>query len=315
MDSPLKLLIYGVAAATIIFIIYNIFIMPPTDTEKEIKKGIEFAHGNIGKLYSKEIYFKEGFSLKAQNMETPILNIRFECSNLETCSGQKIKIEPKTIIAKSTFSTMAHFRCKPLRLGATQIIDDCTAYFGDKPGNIEIQNVIMPNNPKQKETIKFSFELANNGKITAAKVNYEILFYFIREEGEEKKEILSQNILGEIKEINPNEKHAIARQIILPQAGNYIVKIIANSEDAGFAEWEKEIIVEQSTDTKCTATKKGKTILEEGMCKTYYECEGCEFGYECASKWKEKGIETENAEVYANNIKIISQPINGECKN
>jgi hypothetical protein len=288
--------------------------MPHTETEKEIKKGIDLAHGNIGKLYSKEIYFKEGFSLKAKNMETPIINIRFECSDFQTCSGQKIKIEPKNINAKTTFSTMAHFRCKPLKLGGTQIIDDCTVYFGDKPANIEIQNVIIPNNAKQKETIKFSFELANNGKITAAKLNYEILFYFIIKEGEEKKEILAQNILGEINEINPNEKYTIARQIILAKAGNYIVKIIANSEDAGIAEWEKEIFVEQSTNTKCTATKKGKTILEEGICKTYYECEGCEFGYECASKWREKGIETENAEVYATNIKVISQPTNGECK-
>lgn len=306
MDSPLKLIVISISAVIVIGIIYNFFINQTQEAGREIKKGIEYAESNLNTLTTKQIKFKKNEAYDAKIFEEAGRNVRFKCSSMETCVGEKLKITTKQIQAKDDYYVNTYFRCVDKK-----VMNDCVVYFGHEPANLQIERIILPEETEKNNEVNLEFAITNKGETPSAMINYEIKVFVERKENNEKKSILKQNYQGSIEELKAKESKTIKQKITLTYAGNYTIEIVAENEEAGVSKVRKMLLVKES-DNNCKATIKGESVLVEGKCKTPYYCENCEFAYQCSAKWVEKGIIA--TEIYKEVVYEEKEAENGKCK-
>lgn len=311
MWSPIKLLITALVAAAIIYIALGFFGSgDDTLTFQELKKGFDYAELNEGKMLEAQLPFKKGSVFSAKNLDTKTRNARFECASPYICQGNKIEVSARRIAANETEKTLAYFRCK-----TKTELKDCVAYIGGKPANTEILRLNFPEKLTRNQNVTLSFELNNNGSLDALDLGHEIKIYSKKRENGEEKRVLILNFPGRTWKLPKGESKIIVQQLRIGSPGMYSLEVVAEGEDAGIALTQKSFEVTDAISGSCIALEKGKTAMENGVCRTEHTCSGCEFGFECSSKWVEKGLKkSEIKQAYPTGVYTEKEALNGECK-
>src|SRR3989344_1185939 len=308
-NSPLKLLVTIIVAAALIYLAIGYFAPPNDKNLDEVKNGLAYAQANEGELHKIELFLQKDFALKGSLLDDPSRSVRFECTSSQTCSADGIEIDPRQVFVTEQGPHEIYFRCKN-----EGEIDDCVIYFGQEPAQLLIERVNVTKSAKRGEVVSISFEIKNTGNLTAHDLTHEVKIYLKnKDENGRQIELLSQNFTGTIETLLRNESTTILRQFSPTGPGKYSVKIIADGEISGRSVAEDEFEVIESISQSCTATSIGKTTLENGVCKTEHLCSGCEFGFECSTKWKERGIEN-ISESFPNTAYTQKEPIDGQCQ-
>src|SRR3989344_4701043 len=198
--SVLRLLIYTVVAAAIIYIIISFFSAPPLTNEEAFEKGLDYSEGNLGKsqLYTLRLSKDSGYG--AANLDSPTRNVRFECTSAETCFGAHISIKPRILSILDDTVADAYFRCV-----YKETLNDCVIYFGQAPAQIEISGVSMDGNVGRGDNVSVSFDVKNAGNLDALELKTEIKIYERKKEGGEEILVLTQEVSGKIDKIPRGE--------------------------------------------------------------------------------------------------------------
>ncbi|HIH10191.1 MAG TPA: hypothetical protein HA254_06010 [Candidatus Diapherotrites archaeon] len=295
----------------LVYIVSGYFWIDSAKSSVEIAKALDYAQSKDGGLYYKAIAFRNGDALRAELLDSAARNVRFECSGAECSSGVRMDVDERHLSVKSQVLEDAYFRCKEKGL-----ISDCVMYIGEKPAQLELENIAVPQRGGRGETLRVSFEVKNSGMLNALDSEYSIKVYQ-KVPGEwEEKEILKQEYYGRVEKLAKGESKGIAQQFTLNAPGKYILKIVAHGEDAGQAKSEAQLEVFEQVASGCRAVAKGRTITETGRCLTEHLCEGCEFAFECSSRWIEEGIRPESigGDATARMVYVQSPLEGGECK-
>ncbi len=299
-----------VVAAVLIYIAAGYFLQGNDAAIKEIRNSLDYAEANEGKLHNIQAALKAGTGLSGKGFDTASRSVRFECSSSASCAGTSMKIGPRSVSVSADVLENIYSRCK--KKGG---ISDCVLYFGEKPANLEIRAVSLPEKLSLKQAASLSAEIVNNGSLDAVDAGYAVKIYRKRSENNKETLLLAQDFSGKIGRLGPDVSMKISQQLSPDLSGKYLVKIIAEGEDSGIAFSEKEFEVSDAVAQSCSATQKGSTSLEGGKCRTQHLCSGCEFGFECSTRWQQKGLTSAQIkESSPGGVYTEKEPVNGECK-
>ncbi len=303
-----QLIAFAIVAGILIYLAMGFFQPSDAKTLHDLRNGVDFAEQHTGNAQKAEIAYGKGFSLNAANLDSPSRSVRLECSSADTCSQEKMALQPRLMMAKEQALMNTYFRCKNKGL-----INDCVIYFGEKPAQLEIQNVVF--GEPESGPGHVTFEVKNSGELDAVDSIYSVKVYSKEKLGSETKDVLRSEIRGLLNKIVPGQVQGIRHQIESPRAGKYALKIEVDGEDAGSQAWEKDFRIADTVSGSCAAQEKGATTLFNGICRTQYTCTGCGGGgAECSLRWIERGLaENEIAETYSTGIYVEKPAVNDSC--
>ena len=98
--------------------------------------------------------------------------------------------------------------------------------------------------------------------------------------------------------------------------GSFELEITVAGDEAGFETKTEEFTVTNAQSfSECTPTAKGDTFFDgqNNECLTYYQCEKCNFVFECRQAWEQKETAKEFADGSKEYALEIMQPVNGQC--
>lgn len=302
-----QLIVVAVVAGILIYIAMGFFQPSEAKALEDLRNGVDYAEQHTGNIQKAEIAYRKGFSLSAANLDSASRNVRLECSSAETCSQEKMVLQPRLMMAKEQALMNTYFRCKNKGL-----INDCVIYFGEKPAQLEIQNVVFSEPKNGPGTI--TFEVKNSGELDAVDSVYSVKVYSKEKLDSATKQVLKSEVRGLLNKIVPGQVQGIRHQLELPPAGRYALKIEADGEDAGNQVWEKDFNIAETISSGCAAQEIRAATLSNGVCRTQYTCTGCPSGAECSLRWMEKGISSgEIAETYSTGVYVEKPAVNGSC--
>jgi len=284
--SAFRLLIIAIAAIALLAVLLNYFFFPQSDPIIEIMEKLDFVEANMGTLASEEIIYTHNFSVRGSSLDSPTRSVRFECSSPETCLSDKIITEPRKIVINQYMPLLTHFRCT-----RKELINDCVVYLGGKPANLEVKIISFTEQPRAGENISLEFQTSNTGSLDAIDLFYSVEVFLKQKEGTQENLILKREIFGEIEKLIPEESKTNLHQFSIDNTGDYALILKVSGEDAGEAAQVREFRVQTGTNLKCRTNGSETPFLEGEMCRTEYSCTGCETAFECASAWRQEGIE------------------------
>ena len=302
MNSAFRLVVIAAITLAILFVAFNLFVYPDDDTITELKNGLAFAEANEGISHKIELALKKDFVARADLLDTVDRSVRFEC-NSDDCTGDVASISPRSLIFKQQKLMDVYFRCK-----RKELIQDCVIYFGEQPAQVRLKLIGFPDIIKNGETTIIGFQVDNAGLLDALGLNYEVLIFRKNSEADL---LLVEEFRGVIDKLARAQSKTIFEQFSLNSAGQYILRISVEGEDAGFAFVEKEFNITGSISPNCKALSEGKTFLNGDVCRTEYSCTGCQHAYECTARWTENGLE--NVENGSKEKAYIETESDGSC--
>ena len=166
MDSVLKLLITAIASVALIAVIYTMFVVPADDPSLLIKKQLETAQVELGKIQQIQlITYSKDYALQGKTFDDRGRSLAFECNNEDMCCLKnekcgEIEWDERVITFKKKQPVETISRCF-LEEG----IFVCRVYFGQEPAQIEITKIIAKNNLELNQGNEFpiSVKLKNSG--------------------------------------------------------------------------------------------------------------------------------------------------------
>ncbi len=307
MISIFKLVIAVIITIIVLSIVFNLFPPQEQDALANLRAGLDFAEANENELHHAEIFFKQNFAASGKLFDGPTRNVRFECSNTETCGSGKAIITARTMIINEQMLIDVYFRCKK-----QGIISDCVIYLGEQPSKIEATLIGYGEKVLLGEPNQVVFKVENTGLLDAVNIAYDGIVFEKKSVNGEEQLLAVDEFSGTIDRLTQGNSKTITEQFTLNASGKYLLRITVDGEDAGRDTIEEELNVERQISASCNAVAKGTTFLENGMCRTEYTCTGCEFGYECAVQWEKNGL-TELEIGDKEKVYTEKEPVNGSC--
>ncbi|HZX20713.1 MAG TPA: hypothetical protein VFF13_06925 [archaeon] len=307
MDAPFKLIVIAIITILILAIALNLFPENSEETLKKIGNAIDFAEAREGQIHSISIQLKKDLSFRGELFDNAGRSVRFQCSSPETCAGERITINQRTVSSHETYYENLHFRCVK-----KEIIHDCAVYFGENPAQLETTIISAPENANVGEIKKIAFQTKNIGNLNAIDLSYNAIFFQKKIENGEETMLARKIIENQMKNLSPGESETVFIEFTPEFAGEYTLEIFVEGKESGFGTVKTEFLVQEGIPTTCIATNQGNTFLENNSCKTEYECSGCSFGYQCAERWRERGIQGIEG-VAAGKAISQKEPQNGSC--
>ncbi len=279
--TPFRMAIMAVVTIILIYLALTLFVFPESDFIKEMNKGLTYSQENLGKSYSKQVFYPKGLGVTAkESFDTPQRVVSFQCNKASICFGEFISVEERGIFINGQFTATTSFRC--IYSGNLYV---CRIYIGERPAQM-IFKVIDLN--VEKDELRLSIE--NTGNIDASDAKTTIKIYkkdLIA--GSWVKTLYSEPITKEINSLKKGEEKQVLFELGITENGLYVVEFKTEAVDAGFDQnsVEFEVTGREVVET-CIAKEKGETSLVEGKCRTKYLCEGCNHSFECKMLWQEK---------------------------
>ena len=292
--SPFRLLIYAIAALTILFLFFNYFLIyffPSSVTAEKIHEFLDIAETQDGQYISKQIAFSQNETLAAKAFDTSARSVSFRClSGTECCTVSeptqscKVAVSPRNISFLKIGTVKMNFRC-----GLEHNIFDCKVFIGGEPAQLTFSNLEIPKKIDLSQgTPIITAEVENTGQLPAKNVLLTIRVYSLSDIGEK---TLHTSPVDDIKaELNAGEKHTFTVPLPTQFAGDYEVQLTLSGEEAGTDRTEETISVTgTSLSSDCTPTTPDAPYLSGTECITHYNCTDCDFSAECKIVWERQG--------------------------
>lgn len=294
MDSVMKILVTTIAAAALVAVIYMMFVIPADDPGMLIKKQLEIAQVELGKIQQiKMMEYSKDYALQGKTFDVRGRSVAFECNNENMCCMKdekcgEIEWDERLITFRKKQPAETISRCF-LEEG----IFVCRVYFGQEPAQIEIEEIIAEENLDISIGNEFpvSVKMKNSGSSVMPYGSVDMKLYQWQTQFDKSKLVFITQINQPITVMNPDEE--ITKKFIFnPEtSGKYEIHIKAEGENSGF--WEKiiEFNVTGIPVNDCKIKRAEVEIScdnESGKEKQRYYCENCKFGFECKEAWEKE---------------------------
>jgi hypothetical protein len=290
MDGPMKMLVYAIATAMIISLLY-IFVFPlafpPQNSVALIERNLTASETGLGKGFSVEITAGQGNGFTGETFDSSTRNVIFNCNSASQCCPQGeecgLAVEWNSRVIKSNKNTavMATTRCKK-ELGLYL----CTIYFGEKPAQIEIDSFGAPQSiDLGKESLSFEVAFSNTGEQEAFKteVSAEIFRRYLVQGNWVEQKVENASKAYQFGGLKHDETRAERIIVPLNENGDFRAVIRASGLEAGFDERAVEFSTTGATG-QCYALYCDQPRLIEEKCAARCYCENCLYGSACAEK-------------------------------
>ncbi|MFH1239605.1 MAG: peptidoglycan DD-metalloendopeptidase family protein [Candidatus Diapherotrites archaeon] len=292
MDSVMRLLVVAIAAAALIAVIYLMFVVPADDPGQLIKKQLETAQVELGKIQQIQILeYTENYAMQGELFDDRGRSVAFECNNENLCciKGEKcgeIEWDERLIAFKKKRPVETISRCF-LEEG----IFVCRVYFGKGPAQVEITEVVTEDtlDLSQRTAFPVSVKIKNSGNSIMTYGSIEMKLYQWQTQFENSKLIFITQESQPLTVMNPGNEFTRDFTFNPETSGEYEIHIRAEGENAGF--WEKtiEFNVTGIPASDCsTIDDEGEIVCDPqtNKIKEKYYCDKCEFGFECEKLWE-----------------------------
>ncbi len=293
--NAFQLFITAIIAGAVLYFV-GTFIAPlfsPTvDLGQETKAILVQAQADLGQTKSIFLSLKQGQTLDARNLDEQTRSVAFTCNGPECCPfidncKEPFSVTPERILVNQSSKTNLSARCQTVNQ-----IHACKVYVGKLPGQVVLQNISIPDTLEinGKKTLNATGIIYNSGEVPASNiiVRLEMLQNQLIEETETLVVIDSEE--ETIETISAKGKTPLDLTILVQQPGNYVVRVIAQAEDAGFASEEKTLLVSGEPFSLChrDLTKEESAYFDtfDNRCRKKVYCASCDFTYECRHAWQ-----------------------------
>lgn len=288
----MKLLVVAIATAALVAVIYMMFVIPADDPGTLIKKQLETAQVELGKIQQIQMMeYSKGYMLQGKTFDVRGRSVAFECNNENICCMKdekcgEIEWDERLIAFKKKRPVETISRCF-----LEENIFVCRVYFGQEPAQIEIEEVIAEENLNISIGNKFpvSVKIKNSGSSIIPYGSIELKLYQWQTQFEKSKLVFITQISQPITVMNPDEE-VVKEFVFNPEtSGKYEIRIKAEGENSGF--WEKTIEFEVTgipVSDCSTVDDEGELICDPTTkkLKEKYYCQNCNFGFECENVWE-----------------------------
>ena len=286
-STTFRFFIYAIVVLAVIALIYTFFIVKPGDPVEEMGKAIAYSQSNLGKSYTKEVFFPLDFSVSAErSLDDSMRNVSFHCFDTTVC-GKVLDVTPKRVTSLKEGVVKITSRCN-----YAYTVFECKIYFGLPPaqssiGEAEIPAVVDAAAQEPKIEIK----ITNIGSQTAANVFLTVELYKKELVDNEDRELLYSEmpVTEFVETLAPNEERSFSVPLKINRNGEFVVRYRVEGLESGYEEGKAEFkVVNAPEEQICFVSNIGETYLsiDRGLCETQFFCSGCETAAECAYKWQ-----------------------------
>ncbi len=288
MASPFRLLVYAIVAIAVTGLAYMIFVpwlFPLPDNIELIEKSLRASETGQGKSFISETYFQNGEGFAGESFDTSSRNVAFICNNASLCCPRDrecslpIEWEGRQIKFNESRTVLVTTRCQ-LDFG----LFACTVYVGEKPAQIEIDSVQVPEEADLSGgAMCFEVQFSNTGNQDAFETVVSIeVFEKYFEDGkwrERAYEEASESVVaGELKAKQSMQKTVC---INLNQNGPFRAMVKAAGLEAGFDEKSVQFTAINAPGS-CMPAYCEMPELSSGKCMARCQCQNCMLGSKCA---------------------------------
>ena len=290
MDSVFRLLIYAIASAVLIALVYTIMfplVFPGTDNSMLIENNLKTAEIGLGLGFKSDLVAKEGEGFSGQSFDTRLRNVAFICNSAELCcpQGQKcglaIEWDNRLIKFKKSAVVPTTARCS-YELG----LFACNIYLGESPAQIEIKSVEVEKQidlEKKTATIQVEFENSGSQRTEQTGVGIEIFQKYL-EDGEWKDGLIQSASKTEtFGVLEPGKKMSKIIALNIEENGEFRADIKAFGSDAGYSEKTVNFTT-AGAGNQCSYSSYEAPMNSGEKCIVKTQCTNCTFGNECKDK-------------------------------
>jgi hypothetical protein len=294
MASGFRLLAYAIVALAVIALVYQIMgplLFPLPDNLTLIERSLKASETGLGITFSSETYFQEeeGFSELTFNRRNR--NVSYQCINPVLCCPQSkecslsIEWDNNHVKFNKARTVNVSTRCK--------LLDEmyaCDVYIGEKPGQLEIDDVSGPKKVdfRNREEMYFDVTYSNTGneEVKQASLEVKIFQRYFKEEKWEEKLVDHASESVDLGTVLPGTMEMETVVINLNQNGPFRAEITISGENGGFdrESFEFETI---GAVSDCRASRCETPVFDEGKCTAKCYCQDCLLGSRCAELLKQ----------------------------
>ncbi len=310
METPFKLLVYGITALALIAVI-SVFIFGQcflfcSDPNDEIKELLDFAEIKTGKFSEKELLFPSEFVTKAEIFDSESRSVIFECNDLTVCCpkdntqecSKQVEWNERTFSVKSEKRLPVFSRCRFEELAI------CKVFIGKEPAQLDFE-MFFPEtlNLSSSQTLNGTITVSNSGKERILVVDIvSKIFSLSFDEGFAKKNLFSESKTtlfpqteNTVIALEPNQSHSRDLALKVGSAGSYLAQITVverndlTNFEMGSAEFD---VTGVFSGNECEAVENSKKFsrIENEQCFISYDCSGCLLTSDCINAWNKKGV-------------------------
>ncbi|MEK6821288.1 MAG: hypothetical protein AABY11_02735, partial [archaeon] len=251
------------------------------------------AQAELGVAHSLNVKTTTGETLYARNLDEPTRTVAFSCSGENCCDSVTetcalpLSVTNDRMKANTIFQTHVSARCENITG-----LHVCQVYFGDVPAQLALDAVIVPETINLNETNEWEVRatLLNTGKqlTTPIRVVATVAEKQIVNGKEEWANILNEEQM--LSAISPGDTEAFLHTILIPRAGDYMLTLRAEAEDAGFSETTHTLHATGILASLCQPNLSDAHApffdAFDNVCRRQKTCTGCNFTFECLNAWK-----------------------------
>lgn len=303
MNSAFRILVFAVVAVAALWIFSTFFaplFNPPTQFTETIQRGLQSAKAQVGQVTSMgNLEIPSGTFFSNATFANEKTDLVFECNNPQYCCekgavcNQKTAWNEQRVTFNQAQRIPAFTRCQfEFEFFA------CKIFFGQKPAQVTIEPVSIPNqiDLAKQNTLSFSTRIQNTGEQTAVQGLAEVFFQKKMETGPmaDFQTVFSQQQL--FSELPSNQSTVLNWTIPLEKNGEYRLRIQAKSDNAGMDISDHEFrLFNEATACQALTSQAPQTEFDSqtGLCTTKFACVNCNLAVDCRLQWQNAQPQTD----------------------
>ncbi len=318
MDSPFRLLVYGIVAVAIIALVmviyYNIF-APPTLIE-EMKQGLEVANSIE---YTGEYYhfttktIPENTVVSSGFFDTTNMSIALECTSAPDCCprgeicSKRIEWDYDYMRFKNDVRADVSVRC--VRYDG---FPACRFYFVDLPAQAKINSVEILEQDGKNVAVRIEVENSGEQPIAFGQLGV-TLYKDIKGEWAETEAVFEPR---ELDSLDPKKEFRFLWDFDFETGGKYKANFKFEAMNAGFDTVGVEIdvnVLGSSCEIDSAKIPETTSMIDSNGFREIHYCIECDSSFECLSKWNEEYPEFDYELLTKDSVYCIKDTYEGSC--
>lgn len=328
--NSMRLLVMAVVVLALLFVFFSDFLrffQPVQSTVEPIQNALTVAKLSQGKaIVISSPAYKTAGGLAKETFEDRGTQTVFECNSPFFCCDQDLACTDKTRWSQQRV-TFGQNQTIPTFVRCHSQFDffACRIFFGQKPSQLELANISYPKTVDlaSEPNVSLSAHVQNTG--TLQNLPGTATLKVQKKQSDSIELITLQTFSQAIEPLaaqtttpRPVASQSLFFSIPLQTAGDYVLTLRVQSDNAGFDEREILIQVTGQTASSCEADTnrppEKSFNTETSECATKYFCQNCRFGFECKNAWQTLEPETPFDIGDATFAQILELTVESECQ-
>jgi len=293
MPSAFRLLAYAIVTVLVIWLAYQImtpFLWPAENNIDVLERSLKASETALGQGFSNEIIVQAGEGFSGETFDSKFRNAAFQCNNATLCCPQKescgfaIEWDGRKVQFNEARNVTVTSRCR-----FENSLYVCDVYFGEKPGQIEIDSIKTPENVdllEKKMWFEIAFSNTGNQDAEQTEIEIEVIQRYLEDGEWIERAIEEASKTVSAGKLASGQKKEEKVYINLNENGEFKANIKVSGLEAGYDERIVEFTATGAVEN-CTAAycETPGTFAEKCVSRCY--CQGCWLGNSCVNILKQ----------------------------